>query len=313
MVCPTASGRVGRAAARRRPVPLGGAASRNLVPMGKKSRRDRTQSAPKRKEVPFVERPFEGLDHETDLVAMREILPSATISTTYKDTDVLLATLLPDQVPAVRRQDGSVVVALQFRLASGDASRDVANALLQALELEPGEPLYLSELPEPGERLQDLLGDAPLNIEVHDGFDFWIDPAEERTPELEEALANAKEQVVPMVKVDGVESAYWTRMGKEFLRWVRPEGEYELLNALARLQAAHETDLEEGVRMIGAFRAQGLLVPVWELQPGTEADELTGPCQAFEKRLQKALKDDSPLTAEERGARAGLISRQVNL
>ena len=150
----------------------------------------------------------------------------------------------------------------QFRMHSGDASRDVANALQRALELEPGETLFLSELPEAGERLQDLLGDAPLHIEVQEGFDFWIDPAEERTPELEEALTEAREQTVPMVKVDGVQSAYWTRMGKEFLRWIRPEDEYTLLNALARLQVAKETELEDGVRMIGAFRACGLLVPV---------------------------------------------------
>lgn len=281
--------------------------------MGKKSRRDKKNSAPKRKEVPFVERPFEGLDSETDLVAMREILPSATITTSYNGTEVILCTLLPDQVPAIRRQDGSIVVALQTRMHTGDASRDVAYAIEKALEIEPGEILYLSELPEPGPRLQDMLGDATLEIEVHEGFDYWIDPAEERTDDLEAALENAKEQAVPMVKVDGVDSAYWTRMGKEFLRWIRPEDEYSLLNALARLQAAQETELEDGVRMIGAFRASGLLVPVWELQPGTEADELDGPCGAFEKRLQKALADDSPLTAEERGARAGLISRQVNL
>lgn len=281
--------------------------------MGKKSRRDRTSSAPKRKEVPFVERPFEGFAAETDLVAMREILPSATITTTCQGTDVILCTLLPDQVPALRRQDGTVVVAMQFRLHTGDASRDVANALLKALELEPGEVLYLAELPEPGERLQDLLGDADLQIEMHEGFDFWIDPSQEQNAELEEALQNAKDQTVPMVKVDGVESAYWTRMGKEYLRWIRPEDEYTLLNALARLQAAQETELEEGVRLIGAFRACGLLVPVWELHVGTEADELTGPCAAFEKRLQAALADDSALSAEERGARAGLISRQVNL
>lgn len=260
-----------------------------------------------------MERPFEGLDSETDLVAMREILPAATIATSYKGTDVLLCTLLPDQVPALRRQDGTVVVAMQFRMHTGDASRDVANALLLALDLEPGEILHLSELPEPGERLQDLLGDAALTIEVRDGFDFWIDPSEERTPEIEEALANARDQSVPMVKVDGVDSAYWTRMGKEFLRWVRPEDEYTLLNALARLQVAKETELEDGVRMIGAFRACGLLVPVWELQPGTEADELAAPCAAFEKRLGAAFADDAPLTAQERGARAGLLSRQVNL
>lgn len=280
--------------------------------MGKKSRRNK-ESAPKRKAVPFVERPFEGLAAETDLVAMKEILPSATISTQYEGTDVILCTLLPDQLPAVRREDGTVVVALQTRMSSGDASRDVAYALLAALELEPGNPLYLSELPEPGPRLQDLLGDAELAIEVHDGFDFWVDPATERTPELEEGLENAKASAVPMVAVDGARSAFWTRMGKEYLRWIRGEDEYSLLNALARLQSNRETELEDGVRMIGAFRACGLLVPVWELAAGTEADELAEPCRAFEERLTKALADETPLNADERRARAGLISRQVNL
>lgn len=102
-------------------------------------------------------------------------------------------------------------------------------------------------------------------------------------------------------------------MGKEFLRWIRPEDENELIKALARLQAARETDLEEGARLIGAFRACGLLVPVWELVPGTEADELDKACATLDKRLANALADKSPLTNEQKRARDGLISRQVNL
>ena len=102
-------------------------------------------------------------------------------------------------------------------------------------------------------------------------------------------------------------------MGKEFLRWIRPEDEYHLINALARLWAARQTDLEEGAPLIGAFRACGLLVPVWELVPGTEADELAKPAAAFDERLKKALADTSPLTNEQKRARDGLISRQVNL
>lgn len=285
--------------------------------MGKASRRkNRAEkaAAPKRQEVPFVERPFEGLAAETDLVAMREILPSATMEFELDGTKVLLATLLPDNMPGLRREDGTIVVALQTHMRSGDASRDVAYAIEKALELEPGSPLRLKELPEPGTRLQDLLPKGTeLSIELHNDFDYWIDPATERTPEIEDALEAAAGNAVPMAAVEGVTSAYWARMGKEFLRWIRPEDENELIKALARLQAARETDLEEGARLIGAFRACGLLVPVWELVPGTEADELDKACATLDKRLANALADKSPLTNEQKRARDGLISRQVNL
>ena len=47
----------------------------------------------------FVERPFEGLPAEADLVAMREILPLATLPATtteeYGSADVVLTTILP--------------------------------------------------------------------------------------------------------------------------------------------------------------------------------------------------------------------------
>ncbi len=286
--------------------------------MGKASRRkNRAEAAakPKRQEVPFVERPFEGIDGETELVAMREILPMAQAPVTLKDgTEVLLVTLLPDQRPGLRREDGSIVVALQTRMSSGDASRDLAYAIEEAQKIEPGSLLLLSELPEPGNRLQDLLAEGTqIRAELTETFDFWVDPAEERTAEVEQALREAGEQAVPMEAVEGQDSAYWARMDKEFLRWIRPEDETELLNALTRLQAQRETDLEEGARLIGAFRACGLLVPVWELVPGTEAEELTKPAKDFEARLQKALKNTDPLTPDEKRVRAGLISRQVNL
>ncbi|MDO5495340.1 MAG: DUF5926 family protein [bacterium] len=286
--------------------------------MGKASRRkNRAEVAakPKRREVPFVERPFEGITGETGLVAMREILPMAQAKVELKDgTEVLLVSLLPDQVPAMRREDGSIVVGMQSRMSSGDASRDVAYAIEEALKIEPGSALRLAELPEPGDRLQDLLADdAAIEVELTEDFGFWIDPATERTPEIEDALREASESAVPMAAVEGQDSAYWARMGKEFLRWIRPEDENELLAALTRLQAKRETDLEEGARLIGAFRACGLLVPVWELVPGTEADELEKPAAEFEKRLQAALAVKEPLTPDEKRVRDGLISRQVNL
>lgn len=286
--------------------------------MGKASRRkNRAEAAskPKRKEVPFVERPFAGIDGETDLVAMREILPMAQAELTLKDgTTAILVTLLPDNLPGLKREDGTVVVAMQTRMHSGDASRDLGYAIEQAQKLEPGQPLFLQELPEPGARLQDLLAEPKVEIELTEDFSFWLDPAAERTPEIEQALQESSEAAIPMTAVEGATSAYWTRMGNdEFLRWIRPEDENDLLKALARLQHARELDLEEGARMIGAFRACGLLVPVWELVPGTEADELEKPVSDLAARLERALANTDPLTSEEKRVRDGLISRQVNL
>jgi hypothetical protein len=120
--------------------------------------------------------------------------------------------------------------------------------------------------------------------------------------------------VVPTVRLTGVPSAYWCRIRtKEHLRWVMPYDEEPLLDALARLHARGEDGLGEGTRLIGTFRAHGLLVPVWDLVPGTEADELEDPAAAFAARLETALAEAGDLTEPERRARAGLSNRQVTL
>lgn len=296
-----------------------------LGAMGKKSRAKRQSPRPegtpkpKRQEVAFVERPFEGLPGEADLVAMREVIPAATatVRTTeeYGAREVELVTLLPDNIRALHREDGTVLVALQTVMHSGDASRDVAAALLDALELEPGTPFASSELPEPGPRLQDVLDTTvPLEVQVQDSFEFWLAPEEDRDEDVAHALEHASEALVPTVAVDGVDSAYWVRMGpREFVRWARPEPQEKVLDAVARLHAARESAVAEGAKFVGAFRSCGILIPVWELAPGTEAADLTAPLKAFEKKLDKALADDAPLTADERRARAGIVSRQVNL
>ncbi|WP_246071774.1 DUF5926 family protein [Miniimonas arenae] len=275
----------------------------------------------RRTPVPFVARPFEGLAGEADWVAVREIVPSAvgTVRTTAEHgaVDVTIVSLLPDLMPAVRREDGQVLVALQTVGTSGDASRDVADALLRALELEPGDALTTNDLPEPGPRLQDVLDPAvPFEPEVRDEFDFWLAPGE-HAHEVEAALENANELIVPTRPVavpEELGKAFWCRMnGKEFLRWVVAAAEEETLDALARLAARRTAALEDGARLIGAFRTCGVLVPVWELVRGTEADELAEPVAALAERLGTALRTTDPLTSDERRARAGLVSRQVNL
>jgi hypothetical protein len=271
-------------------------------------------------DVVLVNRPFEGLTGECDWVAMREVVPAATATVRLRPEhggrDVTVATVLPMAWAAMHRQDGTLFAGLQVQGGSGDASRDVAAALLRALDSEPGTPVEAVGLPGAGPRLQDVLDHSvPFAVTVHSGFDFWLEDAEgSRTPEVQASMERANSAVVPTERLTGVEAAYWARVGdKEHLRWVLPYDEEPLLDAIARLHARGESSLGDGTRYIGAFRAHGLLVPVWDLAPGTSVDGAEGPAEAFAARLETALADDAPLTADERRARAGVVSRQLTL
>jgi hypothetical protein len=61
------------------------------------------------------------------------------------------------------------------------------------------------------------------------------------------------------------------------------------------------------------FRAHGLLVPVWDLPPGTGAEALEDPASAFTDALEEALDDDAALTEPQRSARMGLANRQLTI
>jgi hypothetical protein len=100
---------------------------------------------------------------------------------------------------------------------------------------------------------------------------------------------------------------------RSHLRWVLPEDEDAALDALARLAAGGGLTIGPDTRYVGAFRAHGLLVPVWDLPPDREAAALEEPVAALRARLDEALSSSGPLSAEERRARAGLTSRQITL
>ncbi|MGV9196529.1 DUF5926 family protein [Arcanobacterium canis] len=285
--------------------------------MGKKSRRDR-EKAPKKKRVQFVDRPFEGLNFEARLVAMREIVPAATLRVKFNEAhgaeEALIVSVLPGMASAARREDGVAMAAAQTVMNSGDASLDIADRLLAALELKPGETAAASELPDAdGERLADIL-DLTFDAEftTYPNFAFWVSADELAKPDVKAAVEETAGQMVPTVEVEGFEGAFWCRMQREFVRWVRPEPEAQMLDALARLQAARELNFD-GAVFKGAFRSSGLLTPVWELERGTEADELVAPLDNFTAKLTAALAQTAPLTPEERRARNGIVSRQLTL
>jgi hypothetical protein len=262
----------------------------------------------------FVARPFEGLAAERDLVALREFVPSATAPLTVGKRTVLLGSLLPMAAPAMVRDSGEVWLGLQVHHAFGDPSRDLAAVLEKALATDEPGVVGLVDPPGPGARLQDLVADEPLDVTVHSGFEWWLRDVSERDESMVEALEQANGVVSPTVRLTSVASAYWVDAGpKEHLRWVLPQDESLLLDALARLHAADDDHIADGSQLVGMFRAHGLLVPVWDLVPGTGAAPLEEPLAAFERRLTDALADSSDLTAEQRSARSLLANRQVTL
>jgi len=266
----------------------------------------------------FVKRPFEGLAAECDLVALRELVPAASavvpLAGEAAGRSVRVCTLLPMAAPAMVRDSGEVWLGLQVQHNFGDPSRDLAAVLLTALEAEPGTSMVgLTEPPGDGPRLQDLIADEPLRIEIHEGFDFWVSDVEE-SPELAAALEQAQGAASPTARLASVEAAYWTHMGdKEFLRWVMPEPEDALVDAFARLHVAGEDKVIEGARLIGMFRAHGVVAPVWELPPGTGVEGVEDGAAELRTRLEAALASDADLTTEERSARAGLANRQITI
>jgi hypothetical protein len=194
----------------------------------------------------------------------------------------------------------------------------MADTLERALAAEPGTPVAARRVPAEGPRLQDLLdADGGFEPVVHSGFEFWIpesDGAQNASPEIAASLERANEAAIPTVKLTGVDAAYWCETPeKNHLRWVMPHPEEKLLDALARLHAAGTSSLGEGTKLVGSFRAHGLMVPVWDLPTGVTADDVEKPAAEFAERLAGALASDAPLTTEERRARGGLTNRQVTL
>jgi len=269
--------------------------------------------------VAHVARPFEGLAGECDWVALREMVPAATVrvrtTAEHGAVEATVATVLPMAWAGLRRADGEVMVGLQTPSGSGDASRDVAAALLAAAASEPGSPVPGTGLPQAGPRMQDVLDpDLPFAVRLHEGFDFWLGEDAQQTADVRDSMERANAAIIPTERLVSVEAAYWCRIGsKTHLRWVLPHPEEPFLDGLGRLHARGASSLGEGTRYVGSFRAHGLIVPVWDLVPGAVADDVEEAAAAFGARLDEAMADGSDLSVEERRARAGVVSRQLTL
>jgi hypothetical protein len=290
----------------------------------RKNNRAATEAAPKRQKLRdiFVPRAFEGLADEAEWIALREFVPAGSAPLTlapslvdeFGDRPVTLATVLPLAAPAVAKEDGRIMVGLQRHVQSGDVSRDLAESLLCALRTAPGGTVSVPPLPGEGPRLQDILVDGPLDVTVHSGFEFWLDPEATEDPNVRASLERANASIYPTARLTAARGVYWCRVpDKAHVRWVLADDEDAALDALSRLAAGGELLLGDGTRFAGMFRAHGRLVPVWDLPGEPEAERWEAAAADFAKRYAAALADTAPLDAAGRRARQGLLGRQLTL
>ena len=262
--------------------------------------------------APVVRRPFEGLPGEADWVALRELVPAATAPLTTADgRAVTLASVLPGGAPALVRANGEIMIGAQLPTSSDDVSRDLGTALAAALESPKGTPVDpgpIGAAGSAGPRLQELLDlTAPLEVTVRNDFGFWLEGTDP-SPQALAGLEQANEMLMPTARLAGLEAAYWCRPGAEraHLRWVRPEPEEQLLDALARLSAAEQILLGDGTRYAGAFRAHGLVVPVWDLPADTPSEVWAEEAADLDTRLEVSMVVYTPLDVDDSVSMDGL-------
>lgn len=278
--------------------------------------------AAEREDLSVEPRPFAGFAGECDMVAMREFVPSATtrLTTAGEGRDITLATVLPGAIAGLVRDEelgGEALVGLQVQVHGQDPAADLAYAVDWASRAGGGETLTASHPSDSTPALADVvIADAPMEIVVHDDFSWWLAEGVQVAPEIAQAVKNANEVMMPSARVaaEGIEAAWWVDAGeKAHVRWVRPEDEDALFEALARVHAAGGLHLGDGSRFAGSFRTHGLLVPVFDLDPEMHHQEWAPGLLELDARLSEALAQDGPLSSDERASRAGLRSRQVTL
>ena len=248
-------------------------------------------------------------------MAMRELVPAATATLRTTDgRDVTLASVLPGGTPALVRANGEILLGVQLQTSSDDVSRDIGTALAAALEAPAGAPVDpgpIGAAGSAGPRLQEL-----LDLER---------PVRGRRPRRLRLLAGGHR---PRRRPRWPGSSTPTRRSCRPCGWPAstprtgcgratsaptcagcgPEPEEKLLDALARLSASEQILLGEGTRYAGAFRALGLVVPVWDLPADTPAEDWVEPGAGVPDPAGAGPRDDraADLRRAPRAGRAAL-------
>ena len=270
----------------------------------------------------FVSRPFEGINGEAELVAMLELLASATCEVTLlpnsaipKGMKATVVTLLPGGAGGLRTEQDHVLVALQTQVHSSDRSADLARAIVNASAAPVGEFVAAAVAADRGIRAQDLLdGATAFAPVVHPDFQWWLDlgVADANLAEDRESVQDMNTSVAPVHRVG--ETAFLVSLsGRTQVRMVLPEAEGPATDAFARLIAASGESLGAGCKWLGNFRTCGLLAPVWDVPQDWDADTARTHVDGFRHRYQDAVTSSEPLTSAQRQARTTAVGKFVTL
>lgn len=267
-------------------------------------------------------RPFAGVAGECDLVAMAQFVPSARASVSLEGVDhsVSIVTVLPGAIAALSRAIPSgteSLVGLQTASFGNDPAADLAASLAWVRDSAPGDTLQAAAPDESTPSLASLLeGNSSLDIEVLPDFSWWIAEGQEAHPQIAQAITHANSAMMPSARIDtpGADAAWWVDAGERaHIRWVRPEDEDALFDAMARLHNRGELTLGEGSSFAGSFRTYGLLVPVFDLDREQGSDHWIDGLTALDEKFTAALGETAELTSDERASRNGLLARQVTI
>lgn len=269
----------------------------------------------------FVSRPFEGLACEAQLVMLAEFLASATAplplaksqKTVPSGVKVTAATLLPNAFRGIRVSGKSMFLGLQNTFNSGDRSRDAADAIEILADAGPQEYADCQSAVEPGDRLNEIIAaDQLLNVTVHEDFEWWHETGVVDGFEVED-LEDLNSSVIAADPIEGVPAAYLVHLPQRpQIRLALPYPEEASTDAYARLTVAKAEGLGDGTKLLGNFRAHGILVSVWDIAT-EDASHMVAPVQRFLQRFSETVASTAALTSDERRARQSVVAKHVTI
>ena len=239
--------------------PEGEVGPRQPCPCGSGKRYKACHGAPGGAGDVYVGRPFEGLPSECDLVALRELVPAATRAADRSRTPTAPSSCARCCRWPRRRWCATAAT-------SGWGCRCSTTSATRRATWPPCSPARSTPSPGDGRRRAHrparprAAAAGPGHRRAarhHRARGLRLLGRRRRRPgrAADALVEQANSPATPTARLASVEAAYWTDVGtKEHLRWVMPEPEDQLLDALARLHAA-------GTGRAGPRRPAGRDVP----------------------------------------------------
>ena len=216
-----------------------------------------------------------------------------------------VATVLPLAWSGLRRIDGEVMVGLQSGTTTGDASRDLAQVLLATAAAEPGTPGPLDPAGDrghpaaagPARPRRAVRGERARGLRLLGRRQPGARRRGQGVPRAGQRLGHPDDQAGarPTRRTGAASASAPTCAGCCRTTRTRPP------TPSPGCTPAAASAIGDDTRLLGAFRACGLLVPVWELDPDARRRGVRGGGRRAGPRFAEALAVEGPLTPRSGG------------